>query len=227
MLIKKLYQTALALLILALPLVSCIPASASNDPNFFAMGFEYKAYDELETLNGKIATVHIEADKQGMAGIEQDIRIKTTDGYAVIEIINWYYGLEEGVMLGLTVYTESGFVFDSKCPAQIGEIYSYELAIVEGVVEAEIRDSQDSLMFKGSYNCDAQYIESTASYIEYWRYGEPGSFLYYGYVTIENTDLLKHKDDFYHKSTLDVFDFYLIHRNWNGSYVDKGEIDDR
>lgn len=138
MVIKKLHYIGLIIVILSLALLSYIPVSASDNANFYAIGLDYEVYDELDTLRGSIATVHIEADKQGMAGIEQDIKVKTTNGYAVIEIVNWYYGLEEGTALGITVYTESGFVFDSKRPAQIGEVYSYEVTIADGVVEVKI-----------------------------------------------------------------------------------------
>lgn len=227
MLIKKLCHISLVILILSL--VLCIPVSASDNPIFYSAGVTYQAESELYNIHGRIASVIAESDKQGMAGIEQDIRIKTADGYAVVEIINWYYGLEEGLALGLTVYAESGFIFESKIPAQIGEVYSYELTIVESVVEVKIRDSQDNLIFKSSYNCGAQYIESTASYIEYWRYEGEGSFFYYGYVTIDNPQFLScHRDgDYYYKARGYPFDLYLIHHIWDGNYVDKGEIDDR
>jgi hypothetical protein len=203
-----------------------ISVRAADNADFYSMGLDYQAYDELNALSGSIATVCLEASKQGMGGIEQDIRIMTADGDTVVEILSWYYGLEEGTALGITVYDENGFLFDSKCPSEIGEVYSYEVAIVDGVVQVIIRNSEDNLIFKSGYNCRAEYIASTSSYIEYWRYDGGGSFFYYGYVTVDNIEQLQHRDDFYNKATGYPFDLYLIHHNWDGT-TDKGEIDDR
>ena len=226
--IKKLCHIALGLLILALPLLSCVSVSASSNPNFYAIGLDYKAYDELATLTGKIATVHFESDKGGIGGIEQDIRIKTEEGDLLVEITNWYYGGYAGLTygVGIVVYKDNQYWFGKRVSSQMGETYKYKVTIDNGIVYATIWDSQGQIMVHKDFGDNAQYIEHTASYIEYWRYDEPGSFFYYGYVTIDNTEQLQYRDDFYHKAKGLPFGFFLIHRNWGG-ITDKGEIDDR
>lgn len=226
----RLFRIGILILVLLSSSLVCFPIGASTDDylgeNFYAIGLDYQALDDLTHLEGTISTVYVESTKQGMGGIQQDIRIDTSNGAAVIEIVNWYYGTD-GNRLGVTVYTDEEYIFDSKCPAQIGEVYTYKVDIDEGIIQVSLQNSDNKTVFLTNYNCEALNIISTASYIEYWRYDEPGSFYYYGYVTIENTEKLKRKDDFYNKGPGIPFNFYFIHHNWDDGYVDKGEIDDR
>lgn len=217
--------------VLILLIASLVPAStieANSRPNFYAIGVDYKVSDNLTMLTGNIATVYVEATKRGAAGIEQDIQIATDNGTVLVEVVNWYFDFGGGffIYVGIVVYKDDGYWFANRVPAQMGEIYNYELIIDDGVIYATIWNSQGKIMVHQEFGDDAQYIESTASYIEYWRWDEPEPFFYYGFVTIDNTEQLHYRDDFYHKSKLDIFNFYFIHHNWDG-ITDKGEIDDR
>jgi len=225
---KKTCYTVLVLL--SLMCLLCIPVGASLDDDldrsYYAIGLEYQALHEPTHLEGAISTVYVETSKQGKGGIQQDIQIETSNGPAVVEIVNWYYGAD-GNRVGVTVYANGEYLFDSKCPAQLGEIYSYEVDIDEGIIQVSIQNSDDKTVFLTNYNCEALNIVSTSSYIEYWRYDEPGSFYYYGCVTVDNTQDFKPHDDEYYKAKGLPFDFYFVHHNWDDRYFDKGEIDDR
>jgi len=204
-------------------LVGCSPIELPPGATFYSIGYEYQS-DNILSLEGKICTVRVDANKGGMAGIEQDINIVTLDGKLTVEITNWYYNGD--TKLGYIVYKDGAFLEAQRQPCEIGEIYTYRVSIFRGKVYINIADSKrQSVLRHKVEGCNARYISSTASYIEYWRYNEVGSFYYYGYVTIEN-EYLSHKDDFYHKSQAYPFGMYFIHHNWSG-ITDKGEIDDR
>ena len=216
----------IAILIIA-SLVPTIAIEASSNPSFWAKGLSYKAYDDLTKLEGTIATVYVEADKKGAAGIEQDIRIKTDTGNILLEIVSWYsdWGGGAVIYVGIVAYKDNEYWFGKRVPAEMGVIYNYSVEIVDGIIFSAIWGNGQILVSDIS-ECDAQFIESTASYIEYWRHDEAGSFYYYGFVTIQNTAKLQFKEDAVYKSKNIPFGFYLFHRNWDG-ITDKGEVDDR
>jgi hypothetical protein len=90
-----------------------------------------------------------------------------------------------------------------------------------------IVSSWDKPLVNFRFPCENPVILETISYVEYWRYDEPGSFFYYGYVTIDDPTNLRGHDDLYYKSPELPFGLYLIHHNWGRSVYDKGEVDDR
>ena len=218
-----------AILLLLLLFLSSSPVHAEPDADYYAIVYGYQANSELKYLEGDIATVYVIANKQGMAGIEQAITVETDNGTLLIEIVNWYYGGHYGLTygVGIVVYKDNQYWFAKRVPAQVGEIYHYKVIVGGSMVHVFIHDSQKQMKIHQRFGYyGAPYIKETSSSIEYWRYDEPGSFFYYGYVTIDNAEQLEYKDDLYHKSELDVFAFYFIHHNWDG-ITDKGEIDDK
>lgn len=224
--IKFLGAIALSLLIL---FSYSSATSAASNVSFWAKGLGYPAYDNLTKLEGTIATVYVEADKKGAAGIEQNIRIKTDTGDVLLEIINWYSDWGGGaiVYVGIVAYKDNEYWFGKRVLAEMRRIYNYKVEIIDGTIYSIIWDeSNGEILVSDESECGAQYIERTDSYIEYWRHDIPGSFYYYGFVTIKNTDKLYFKENKVYKSKGLPFGFYIFHRNWDG-ITDKGEVDDR
>lgn len=224
---KSMKRLLICLIAIILLLMVSVPVVADNAPRFYAKGLDYEAQDNLTRVEGRINTVRAEATKWGMAGIELDVRIKTEIGTMTVEITSWFY--REGlVQVGTVVYKDGQRHCVRRAKAEMREAYSYELVIDDGCVWTDIRDSEGKTLKKATYHeyCGALYIDNVTTYIEYWRLDAPGSFFYYGYVTVDDVEQLQFREDLYHKSKGLDFNFYLIHHNWGG-IVDKGEIDDR
>lgn len=191
---------------------------------FYSAGLTYRAIGALDNLQGKISAVVVKSDKHGMAGIEQDIVIETDTGNLTLEIINWHYG-KKIHKVGYVLYGPNGYIKARRIKAELRTIYNYDVLIKPDGFHIDIRDGSKKIVSE-FYPCGAKRIFETSSYIEYWRYDEPGSYLFYGYVTIDNPVKLQRKEEFHYKAKGYPCDLYFFHHNWDG-VVDKGEIDDR
>lgn len=214
-------------LILLIGLIVCVPFMAQAASDFYAIGRDYDV-DNRIALEGRICTVKVEATKDALAGIEQDIEIITKDGHIlIVEILSWYYDGHPKV--GVAVTKDGEFIAVRRIRSQIGEVYEYKLLISQGNVHLWIEDTEGYLtLYYVLKDQNASYIKAVCPYIEYWRDQDAeGSFYFYGFVTIDDTRYIKHKEDSYHKMKGIPFGMYMIHHNWGTSYYDKGEIDDR
>lgn len=226
-----------ALILLILPMLS-LDAQAAPAPVFYSAGLTYQASGDLDNICGRIATVIAESDKPGMAGIEQDIVIEIDEGKLTLEIINWYYG-KHILKVGYVLYGDNGYITSRRVRAELRASYTYNVSLSPNGISILIQKTypkwkgqqqkEPTTVLSEVYPCNPQRIIETSSWIEYWRYEQPGSFVYYGYVTIDDPQFLScYCDaDFYYKSPNRPFDFYFIHHNWDGNYFDKGEVDDR
>lgn len=195
-----------------------------NKARFYSAGLTYRSIGALDNIRGEIISVIAESNKRGMAGIEQDIVIETDEGNLILEIINWYYG-KDFRKIGYVLYGPNGFIKARRFKSKLRKIYSYKVLIKPDGIHIDIRDGSKKIVSE-IYPCNARRIFETSSYVEYWRYNDPGSFLYYGYVTVDDPYKLKLKEDFHYEARGYPFSLYFIHHNWAG-IMDKGEIDDR
>lgn len=203
------------------------PEADSHKRDFYSAGITYRALADVNRIEGHIVTVIGRADKPGEAGIEQDIIIQAEEDKYTLEVINWFYGDETKVGYVLYKWGDPNFQKAERVVAQQRVPYHYQVFIGTKGFTLQIKDLTGQTIIYFYQKCDKPKVLETISYIEYWCYNEPGSFLYYGYVTIDDPANLQKRSDFYYKWKGVPFGMYLIHHNWDGNYVDKGEIDDR
>lgn len=232
--------------------VPTIAVDAQNKLAFYAVGWNYQYKYRLPDfrpteLRGAISSTSVEYNKKGMAGVEQDVIIQTDEGTINVEILSWYfwYNQWDGPIIGVLIYNEKGNVgLYKSAKAEFGEVYRYVVSInAPDYVHILIWDEEWNLVIKASYATSAQYIKETNSYLEYWQYKTPGYFRYSGWQILTglydpavgwkraNECMNKNydKESSYLDELLKVKHKVIIDQGWklNGSYYDKGEIDDR
>jgi len=215
-------KIALLLLIsVLLILIGCTPTKAASD--FYEANLAYESYHQMH-LKGHIASIYIEADKPGIACIGQQVEIPTAYGIMTVDIRSIHYGDDRNYIEVIVRQADGNYITDY-IKMIVGEIYSYELMVVDGCVWVDIVtfDHRPACLYHEP--CKARYIKSVTTYTKYWRSNQEGSFFYYGFITVSNPHKLQKHDYFYHKFVY-PFAIYSIHHNWSG-ITDKGEIDDR
>jgi hypothetical protein len=187
-------------------------------------------------ISGRIGNLSCSATKEGMAGVEQDVIIKTATGEVTFEIVAWRYGystMEYGC--GIIIFDNGQYIRGTRKKVNPRQMYPYRVSISpDGTIFGIIWDEHGSMIVEDNYPCNAQYVANPTSYLEYWREDVPGAFYFEGCERLEglydpnlgwkSPEECLNKNYSFDKWSGDIF--HCKHYLENGHYVWEAEIVD-